>query len=416
MMRFAPVFAVLCLAGPASSQAPSRADAGDRLRVGTWNIEFFGDRKEPRTAADVAKIAALIEELRIDVLALQEICGPEPLRQLTDALGPGYRFVLGSTGKFQDGTGRLSVGFLWNDARAEMVQAEELLDLPTKVDGGAEFGELDIFHRAPVSAVFRARHGGLDFRAVTVHLKAQLGRKNDAKRAAEVAQLGRKLASLLVGTEDRDVVVLGDFNHDARDGARDVFVQACGIQYLAPVNPGPSILWFEQPIDHIGILGTFAEEVVADSVRVHNGGLAQREAWQRTYSDHFPVTVDLDATRDRDPGGTFAPVKAEFELRAGGFAAADARPAGAAPSPAAHETAQRRAAADASAARPALEEVRHPFLPGKAVTVHLLSPGNGVPIYNGTLLQIPSDWVYLRTEDGKAIAFPRVNVAALFLR
>ncbi len=188
---------VLWAGGPCQAQQ-------ERLRVGTWNLEHFGGREQPRSAADLDKIAALIRAVEIDVLAVQEIASEQALTRLMAALGNDWRFVLGRSGGFRGGSGRISVGFLWNDARVELLQAEELRQLPQRD------GKLPIFHRVPVSAAFRARDGGLDFRAITVHLKASRGTVNEAKRSAEARHLLGYVRELYAREgEDLDVLVLG---------------------------------------------------------------------------------------------------------------------------------------------------------------------------------------------------------------
>ena len=67
------------------------------LHLGTWNLEFFGSRKDPapRTADDVAKTAGLIRELGVSLLAVQEIGGEQPLTELCRAIGPNWRHKIG---------------------------------------------------------------------------------------------------------------------------------------------------------------------------------------------------------------------------------------------------------------------------------------------------------------------------------
>jgi hypothetical protein len=55
--------------------------------------------------------------------------------------------------------------------------------------------------------------------------------------------------------------------------------------------------------------------VIDGSFRVHSQRVAftdaarveaAKRAWRQTYSDHFPVTIDLRAAPDGDPEATFA--------------------------------------------------------------------------------------------------------------
>lgn len=292
----------LTLAGltPALADGPAEG----RIRIGTWNIENLGKRKTPRSDEDLAAMAAFIKELGVDVLALQEINGTAPLHRLQKALGPDYDFVLGTTGTFK--TGQIGVGFLWNTKRVELLQAEELLDLPSKTPGGDW-----IFHRKPVIGTFRARATGFDFRAVVVHLKAgrlntgEHWQRNVNKRSAEVSELATRLEGILKKSgEDQDLLILGDFNHDPSYPSAKALAKR--FQYLKPAQAHRSITYFDEQIDHVVISKGIAEEVVPGSLKIWFERHDQDpKAYKARYSDHMPLTVDLDASQDRDPEATF---------------------------------------------------------------------------------------------------------------
>lgn len=431
MQLLARVLVLLALVAASTAQS-------DRIRLGTWNLEFFGNRKDPpRTDADIAAMATFLRTRGIDVLAMQEVGTPEAVQTLASHLGAGWQFVLGTTGMWTDGSGGQRVGFLWNSARVELLQAEELMQLPREVEASGR--KLPIFHRVPVSAVFRARSGGLDFRAVTVHLKADVRREieqngrdelSTRKRVAEAAELGGVLAAMLAdASEDRDVVVLGDFNHvlarersepaakpdkPAADLTVPLLTALSGFARVPPAHPRPTIRWFPEAIDHVVVGGDFAEEVIPGSVQVHapwpgDPTEAELEAWQKTYSDHFMLSVDLDAGRDRDPQATFAPAGAGQALRAVG--ARVAQDAAAAPPAAGAGTRGTGAVATAENRR------RIPFAEGNEVTVELLAalPGRDLPTtYRGRLLHsLPNGsggFVTLELESGQRVAIPAARI------
>jgi endonuclease/exonuclease/phosphatase family metal-dependent hydrolase len=312
-------------AATSSKPAVSAQDPAQKIntiRVGTWNLEHFGqrdkfqDRKDApknRTPEQVKAVAKFIADMAVDVLAVQEIGGPEPLRALLGHLGGAYRFALGTTGIY--GETRISVGFLWNRERVELVQCEEMADFPRKI------GELAVFHRKPVNAVFRVVGGGMDFRAIVVHLKASRGKKNEAKRTAEVTYLRKYIATLQAKDgEDQDILVLGDFNHTYDAPAHQAFVADDLVRYAKAAAPSkiptPTIVWFDEPIDQIALTKGVRDEVVKASYRIHNqkgqysaaakGKITPIELeWRVNYSDHYPVTIDLSARVDGDPGATF---------------------------------------------------------------------------------------------------------------
>lgn len=368
-----------CVIAACLALLASAAGAQDTLRLGTWNLEQLGFREQPRTAADHREMARVIRELPVDVLAVQEVGGPEPLGVLCSALGPAYEFVLGTTGGFGDDSGRISVGFVWNRDRVELLQAEELLDLPRESQG------LPIFHRVPVSAVFRSRRGGLDFRAVVVHLKASRGTTNERKRVAEVAALAGYLKALAAAPEeDRDVVVLGDFNHTYGAPAHAEFLRHDVVTYVRPAQLRPTILHFPEPIDHVAIGPGLAEELVDGSFTVHGDrAAADPDAWRKACSDHIPVTVQLRDDQDRDPDARFRLANAAHRLAISGGGTADG------PEPAS------------------------PFAVGTAVVV-VHEPDHQQS--SGVLLAPLGDWVILELPDRSQFAIPASRVASVHAR
>jgi endonuclease/exonuclease/phosphatase family metal-dependent hydrolase len=264
------------------------------LRLGAWNLEHFGSRNDPpRTDEDMQAIADYIRDLDVQVLAVCEINGAKPLKELVKRIGPDWKFVLGTSGNVGQ-EGQVAPGVLWDNARVEMVGAGELSELSGQSSSGL------IFHRAPVVAAFRDRTGGPDFRVVSVHFKAGRTPEDFDRRTAEGKSLRSYLEKLVSDSnEDNDIVVLGDFNHDPSAGEADAWRDGGFAKFLT--GRGRSIIYFDRQIDHAVPLGTF-EEIREGSFAVHNrDGLRGAKKWRNTYSDHFPVTVMLEALPDDDP-------------------------------------------------------------------------------------------------------------------
>ena len=288
-------------AGESAKQAAVTRPGLKPLRIGSWNLEHFGSRNDPpRTDEDVQAIADYIRALDVQVLAVCEINGEKPLKDLVRRIGPNWKFVLGTSGRIgQDG--QVAPGVLWDDSRVEMLGAGELTELSSQSASGL------IFHRAPVIAAFRDRAGGPDFRAVSVHLKAGRTPEDFDRRAAEGESLRGYLEKLASDAgEDDDIIVLGDFNHDPSAAEADAWTDGGFAEFLE--GRGRSIIHFDRQIDHAVPLGTF-EEVKGSSFAVHNkDGLHDAKTWRNTYSDHFPVTVELEAAPDDDPAAKLGSV------------------------------------------------------------------------------------------------------------
>lgn len=267
---------------------------GESLRLGAWNLERFGSRNDPpRTDSDVQAIADYIRRLDVQVLAVCEIDGARPLKDLVRRIGPDWKFVLGTSGNVGQ-EGRVAPGVLWDNSRVEMLGAGELAELSGQSPAGL------IFHRIPVVAAFRDRAGGPDFLVVSVHLKAGRTPEDSERRTAEGRALRTYLEQLVSNPEqDNDIVLLGDFNHDHSAPEARGWTGGGFAKFLT--GRGASIIHFNRQIDQAVPLGTF-EEVRAASFTVHNrDGQRDPQQWRKTYSDHFPVTVDLAAVPDDDP-------------------------------------------------------------------------------------------------------------------
>jgi endonuclease/exonuclease/phosphatase family metal-dependent hydrolase len=278
------------------------------VKVGTWNIEFYGANHRnfrrdtpPRDDADRDQIAARIRALGVQALAVQEICGAQPLEDLVKRIGPTWRAVLGTTGEWTDGKTQQAVGFVYDSEALTLVHAEELLDFPSDLDG------LAVFHRKPVTACFRHRASGADFRLVTVHLKAGRKDRDLAKRRAEAATLHAWVERLQAAEgEDQDIAILGDFNSTYGAEPAELLAQGGAMALLEQRKPTPTILWFDDPIDQIAV-GRGFEEVDRRSLMAHDvQGEQERLDFRKSCSDHFPCTMVLRAVRDDDPGATFA--------------------------------------------------------------------------------------------------------------
>lgn len=305
-LRSLTVLFAVCSSAIAQTNQPA-------LRIGTWNLEFLGaagnfrNNLPPRDPEDYAAIGKQVRDLGVAVLAVQEICGAAPLQQVAAGAGPQWRSMLGTSGGWDDGKTSQQIGFLYDEAAVELLGAAELLHLPREQDG------TPIFHRVPVTAAFRHRSSGVDFRIVTVHLKAGKKDLDETKRRLEATELQKWLSSLAQGQEDQDIVLLGDFNSTYGTAPQTVLEQGGAYQYLAGAERVPTIMHFPEPIDQV-VVNAQCRELERSSYRVHSdlGGLS-KDAWRKIYSDHFPVTVTITVAHgDDDPDSQFSFAKEQL--------------------------------------------------------------------------------------------------------
>ncbi|MFT7535687.1 MAG: exonuclease III [Hyphomicrobiaceae bacterium] len=298
MLRSVLLFVSLCFALP--------AQAVEDICIGSWNIEFLGaDPKyrrdtPPRSDNDMVAIGLKIKQLGVAVLGVQEICGEEPLQAVAAAAGPAWRAVLGTSGKWSDNKTQQGVGFVYDSSIVDLLYAEELLEFPSELDG------VSVFHRKPVTACFRHRKTGCDFRVVIVHLKAGRKARDLQKRKAEAGHLRSWVGKLLEDVhEDRDIVIMGDFNSTYGDDPETVLESGGLMQYLDHQRTAPTIMHFDTPIDQFCVTKAFREVQRNSFVSHHVPDAKERVLWRKTYSDHFPVTLRMTPLADDDPESTF---------------------------------------------------------------------------------------------------------------
>lgn len=297
------------------------------FRVGTWNLEFLGaagnfrNDLPPRTDQDLAALGKKIRQLGVAVLAVQEVNDEATLRKVAAGAGPSWAVVLGTSGGWDDGKTAQRLGFVYDGAAVELLFAEELQQLPRQFEGAP------IFHRVPLTAAFRHKASRCDFRLVTVHLKAGQKPADEHKRRGEARALAAWLEELHAAPdEDRDVLLLGDFNSSYGAEPEQVLEQSGAFRFLDQQQASPTIMHFADPIDHV-VAAVACTEVRRDSLAVDADfdGM-DRNAWRRTYSDHFPVSAALVARGDDDPQAIFrrvaevAPAAAARPRAAGGAA------------------------------------------------------------------------------------------------
>lgn len=301
MTRSLPLRLFLALALGAIAAAQPSAQQPVDFKVGTWNLEFLGadgnfrNNLPNRDDRDLALLGRKVRELGVVALAVQEVNDEATLRKVAAAAGPAWDCLLGTSGEWDDKKTAQRIGFLWDTAEVELVHCEELLQLPREFEGKP------IFHRVPVTGVFRHVGTRADFRLVTVHLKAGRKPEDELKRRGESTLLTQWLDGLAKAPgEDQDVVLLGDFNCTYGTQPQQALEASNLRRWLAHAAPTPTIMHFPEPIDQV---------VVADGcAEVQRGSLAvdgdfdgmDKEAWRKIYSDHFPVTVTLRATVDDD--------------------------------------------------------------------------------------------------------------------
>jgi endonuclease/exonuclease/phosphatase family metal-dependent hydrolase len=264
-------------------------------RVATFNIERFG---APDKRTDLGRLAAIIDGLDADVVAVQEIEDPARLHKLAATLrARRYGVALSTCG----GRSNMRVGFLYDAERLRPSDVREYPELDPNGEGACSRGE-----RPGLLARFTPS-GGRPFALLAVHLAARGDEEHAKKRRSQ----WRDAIAIARAEHARGVptAILGDTNStgwlDDRHGERR-FIEArldeagmrlvtarlpCSEYYPRDGRLVPSML------DHVAVTRGFPAETA--TLHGYCRELACREipahhapSDYAAVSDHCPVTVE----------------------------------------------------------------------------------------------------------------------------
>lgn len=188
---------------------PSKLD--ETINIATWNIREFG--KKRRTQAAIHYIAEIIGQF--DLVAIVELRDNlQDLQRIMPILGP-YWDVVYSDAILDAGGNRERVCYVF-DTRAVIFNGLAAEASTPRKKRGKEYLSEKSWWRSPYLASFKA--GNFDFIAFTTHV-----RWGDSLEARGEALRG--LANWIDAKihekhcEDKDIIVMGDFNIDSRNDA-----------------------------------------------------------------------------------------------------------------------------------------------------------------------------------------------------
>jgi endonuclease/exonuclease/phosphatase family metal-dependent hydrolase len=293
------------------------------LLIGTWNIRNFGGvfdgwEENPNSPKRNLRALACIAEVvrRLDVVAIQEVKRDTTgLRRLVNEfLGPDWGLILSDvTGGSEGNAERLA--FVYDTRRVQPSGLAGEIVLPPTDEGSPA----DQFARTPYIVGFQA--GGERFALLTAHIKYG---DVPEERLPELTALATYVAEEIrdraesAGAEERNLIVLGDFNTDER-GDNPLFQAFISTGLVVPrqlsrlkttLGSTPKfydhIAWFMGELDMnyndnagvIDIVGATFKELTSSQMSFR-------------VSDHFPLWVEfitdrsvehMAATLDVDPG------------------------------------------------------------------------------------------------------------------
>jgi len=180
----------------------------ESINVATWNIREFGKKK--RSEAAIHYIAEILGQFDIiGIVELREDLGD--LMRVLNILGPYWRTVYSDM--IRDAGGNWErIAYIY-DKRAVVFNGLAAEANPPRTKKGSEYLSDISWWRSPYYASFRA--GNFDFVLLTVHIRWGDSEKDREKEIALVAEWVDAKRNEKY-TEDKDIIVMGDFNIPSR--------------------------------------------------------------------------------------------------------------------------------------------------------------------------------------------------------
>jgi endonuclease/exonuclease/phosphatase family metal-dependent hydrolase len=205
----------------ATAKIPS-SKIDETLNLATWNIRAFG--KGRRTEAAVHYVAEILGQF--DLIGLVELCDDlTDLGRVLRVLGPYWRAVYSDMIPDAGGN-RERLGFIYDKRAVTFNGLAAEANAPRKKKG-LEYLPETSFWRSPYMASFKA--GSFDFVVLTTHIR--WGDSVEARRV-EIGMLADWIEAkrLEKTSEDKDLIVMGDFNIPTRTDALFKAITKHGLQ------------------------------------------------------------------------------------------------------------------------------------------------------------------------------------------
>ncbi|WP_253908884.1 lamin tail domain-containing protein [Corallococcus exiguus] len=260
------------------------------LKVGNWNIEWFGSTAEGPSdeALQLANATAVIADAGPDVLGVAEIVGVDAFNSLTANLS-GYSGLLAGDGWY--GPTAQKVGLIYKTSTVQLVSSNVVL-----TDCAQDFA-----YRPPLRVDLKVLRGSspVDLTVMVLHMKAYADSDSYLRRKGAAMCLKDYLDTNL---PTQNVMVLGDWNDDV-----DASIYTPNESpYLNLVNDAARYKFLTQPlsesgqrstvsnsqfIDHQLATNELAAYHVANSTKVLKPSIV---SYKDTTSDHYPIFSDFN--------------------------------------------------------------------------------------------------------------------------
>ena len=268
----------------------------ETLNIATWNIREFG--KARRTDAAIHYIAEILGQF--DLISLVELRDDlTDLGRVLSILGPYWRAVYSDMIP-DDGGNHERLAFLY-DRRAVDFTGLAATANPPRKKSGTEYVPEFTWWRMPYMATFCG--GNFDFVVIVTHIRwgeKESDRLPELKSFAEWIDLKRQQKT----TEDKDVIVMGDFNIPSRQSPLFAALSSKGLVIpaaLAKLEFGSDlakgkrydqILHYPIYPENFTNAGGILDFYIGNSDPLFPG--MSKEKFTRQLSDHLPLWMQIN--------------------------------------------------------------------------------------------------------------------------
>jgi endonuclease/exonuclease/phosphatase family metal-dependent hydrolase len=312
------------------------------VSIGTWNLENLfrpgsgsgAPSGEGAYDAKLDSLVAIINDLKPDILAVQEVGDPEALDDLVGRLDGSWL-----TGLADPDERGIRVGIISKLALSEVEQFAAFPDRLAPVQVDDDGSTITAMGRPALRA--RITAGGTDVEVISTHLKSKLlsfpgGRftpKDEGERARyalyALHRRAAEAATVRAGTDvlidsdgaDHAVIVAGDLNDEPETAATQILLGPGGSEigtagFRQPDKGDATRLWNLAPLipedQRYSRIYRGRRELI-DHLIVSRA-LVEKATWVTTGTSTTPSITDLPTERRDAAGSDHRPVVATFDL------------------------------------------------------------------------------------------------------
>jgi|AntRauMFilla1563_2_1112583.scaffolds.fasta_scaffold01418_5 endonuclease/exonuclease/phosphatase family metal-dependent hydrolase len=278
-------------------------DDDNTLRVVTWNLEWFGSTGSGPSNESIQRInaARVIDELKPDLIALQEVRDRASLQSLADRLSQIYSLdydVYVPTHL----TGPQKMVYLLKSDAFQVFQ-EGAWDAD---EGLSSFDWANRFPYVMLVNYTNQMGTATRIRLINIHAKAFSDSESYNRRKDAADDLHTYISN---NRNTERIIFLGDYNDDVdvsifnneQTPYRRFVQDPADFNILSgklSAENRRSTVSFREMIDHITITNELEEELTGTDVFVHNPESYIGSGFGDTTSDHYPVVADLKMGTD----------------------------------------------------------------------------------------------------------------------